>query len=141
MIDLPVAGARRISGVPQTFLGNRKMKKARHSSREGGQRSDDHNQTVRIRGPRTGGYLTVLTAVKKPSPPDRAWLSAKIESAGALSGNLKARVRANLVRIYGPLRISFVEITPLVGGMRITVGNDLYCGGVRDTLEALELKH
>src|SRR5262249_11388529 len=64
---------------------------------------------------------------------------AKIETAVALSGNLKARVRADLVRIYGPaLRISFVQSPALIGGMRITVGSDLYDGSVRGTLAALE---
>ena len=64
---------------------------------------------------------------------------AKIESAVALSGNLKTRVRADLVRIYGPaLRTSFVQSPALTGGMRITVGSDLYDGSVRGTLAALE---
>ena len=64
---------------------------------------------------------------------------AKIETTGGLSGNLKARVRADLVRIYGPsLRISFVQSPALIGGMRITVGSDLYDGSVRGTLAALE---
>ena len=64
---------------------------------------------------------------------------AKIETAVALSGNLKARVRADLIRIYGPaLRISFVQRPALIGGMRITVGSDLYDGSVRSTLAALE---
>ncbi len=64
--------------------------------------------------------------------------SARVESARALSGNLKERVRADLIRIYGPLRVSFVEISALTGGMRITVGSDLYYGSVRDTLGVLE---
>jgi len=64
---------------------------------------------------------------------------AKIETAVALSGNLKARVHADLIRIYGPaLRISFVQSPALIGGMRITVGSDLYDGSVRGTLAALE---
>lgn len=64
---------------------------------------------------------------------------AKIESAGALSGNLKARVREDLVRLYGPsLTVSFVQSPALIGGMRITIGSDLYDGSVRGTLAALE---
>lgn len=64
---------------------------------------------------------------------------AKIETAFALSGNLKTRVRADLARIYGPaLRTSFVHSPALSAGMRITVGSDLYDGSVRGTLVALK---
>jgi F-type H+-transporting ATPase subunit delta len=70
---------------------------------------------------------------------NRAQRVAKIETAVALSGNLKARLHDDLVRIYGPaLRISFVQSPVLMGGMRITVGSDLYDGSVRGTLAALE---
>jgi F-type H+-transporting ATPase subunit delta len=78
----------------------------------------------------------MLGALKKAEPAERF---AKIETAVALSGNLKTRVRADLVRIYGPaLRTSFVQSPALTGGMRITVGSDLYDGSVRGTLAALE---
>lgn len=64
---------------------------------------------------------------------------AKIESAVALSGNLKARLRDDLVKIYGPaITISFVESPALLGGLRITVGSDLYDGSVNGALAALE---
>jgi F-type H+-transporting ATPase subunit delta len=79
--------------------------------------------------------LAMLGALKKAEPAERL---AKIETAVALSGNLKTRVRADLVRIYGPsLRTSFVQSPALAGGMRITVGSDLYGGSVKGTLAAL----
>jgi F0F1-type ATP synthase delta subunit len=78
----------------------------------------------------------MLGALKRSEPSARF---AKIETAGALSGNLKTRVRADLFRIYGPaLRTSFVQTPALSSGMRITVGSDLYDGSVRGTLAALE---
>ena len=78
----------------------------------------------------------MLGVSKKAEPPERF---AKIETAVALSGNLKTRVRADLIRIYGPaLRTSFVQSPALTGGMRITVGSDLYDGSVKGTLAALE---
>jgi F-type H+-transporting ATPase subunit delta len=64
--------------------------------------------------------------------------SARVQTAFALSGNLKARVRADLIRLYGPIRVSFVEIPALSGGMRIIVGDDLYFGSVSNTLAELE---
>jgi len=86
---------------------------------------------------------SVIRASGKPSSSirksERVQRSAKIESAVALSGNLKARLHDDLVRVYGPdLRISFAQRPSLIGGMRITVGNDLYYGSVRGTLAALE---
>jgi hypothetical protein len=76
---------------------------------------------------------------RAPKPPfGRERNSASVQSAVALSGNLKARVRADLIKLYGPLRVSFVEIPGLTGGMRITVGSDLYYGSVRNTLAVLE---
>ena len=78
----------------------------------------------------------MLGTVKKAEPAERF---ARIETAVALSGNLKTRVRADLVRIYGPaLQTSFVQSPALSAGMRITVGSDLYDGSVRGTLVALE---
>ena len=81
-------------------------------------------------------WFVMLGALRKAEPAERF---AKIETAVALSGNLKTRVRADLVRIYGPaLRTSFVQSPGLTGGMRITVGSDLYHGSVRGTLTALK---
>lgn len=69
----------------------------------------------------------------------RAQRVAKIETAVASSGSLKARLHDDLVRIYGPaLRISFGQSPVLIGGLRITVGSDLYDGSVRGALAALE---
>ncbi|HKP39136.1 MAG TPA: F0F1 ATP synthase subunit delta [Pyrinomonadaceae bacterium] len=84
--------------------------------------------------------LASLRRLKTRLESERARRSAKVESEGTLSGNLKARLRADLIRIYGPLRVSFVEMPALAGGMRITVGSDLYYGSVRGTLAALEEK-
>lgn len=71
--------------------------------------------------------------------PNRGQRRAKIESAVALSGNLKARLREDLIKIYGPaITISFVESPAMIGGMRITVGSDLYDGSVNGALAALE---
>lgn len=91
-----------------------------------------------VRSNSRGRYSTPLKRLKTRRRSERARRLAIVESLGALSGNLKARVRADLIRLYGPLRISFVEMAELAGGMRITVGHDLYYGSVRGTLAALE---
>ena len=129
------------SCVTNVYKGVRKVTKNRQTARPIlRQAESDDGPANRIRAPRTSRYLTALPSHKKTAADERPSRAAKIESAGALSGNLKARVRADLTRIYGPLKFSFVEIQALIGGMRITVGNDLYCGSVSQTLESLEVK-
>jgi F-type H+-transporting ATPase subunit delta len=82
--------------------------------------------------------LTMAERLRGLTKTNRGQRLAKIESAVALSGNLKARLREDLMKIYGPLTISFIESPALIGGMRITVGSDLYDGSVKGTLAALE---
>ena len=102
--------------------------------------TEPDNLTIRNQRAISRRRSAVVTRLKSLRHHAHAVPAAKIESAGALSGNLKARVRADLVQIYGPLKISFVEMPTLFGGMRITVGNDLYYGSVRGTLAVLEDK-
>jgi F-type H+-transporting ATPase subunit delta len=89
--------------------------------------------------PRVTRLAEMAERVRARAESNRVERLAKIETAVALSGNFKARVREELIRIYGPaLRLSFVQSPALIGGMRITVGSDLYDGSVRGTLAALE---
>jgi F-type H+-transporting ATPase subunit delta len=84
-------------------------------------------------------FAQMVKGLRRLARSKRVQRLAKIETAVALSGNLKARLQDDLVRIYGPaLRISFVQSPALIGGMRITVGSDLYDGSVKGTLAALE---
>jgi F-type H+-transporting ATPase subunit delta len=84
-------------------------------------------------------FAQMVKGLRRLARSKRVQRFAKIETAVALSGNLKARLQDDLVRIYGPaLRISFVQSPALIGGMRITVGSDLYDGSVKGTLAALE---
>ncbi len=85
------------------------------------------------------GYLGTLSYFRHLVELDRARHTAKIESARALSEELKARVQHDLGRLYGPgLTTSFAENPALIGGMRIQVGSDVYDGSVRARLAALE---
>lgn len=64
--------------------------------------------------------------------------AAVIESATSLSASLRGEIEAGLARRYGPgLEASFLEDPSLIGGMRITVGSDVYDGSVRARLAAL----
>ena len=65
--------------------------------------------------------------------------SAVVESAVPLPDSLRESVQADLARMYGPRLSARFEANPaLIGGMRVTVGSDVYDGSVRGWLAALE---
>jgi F-type H+-transporting ATPase subunit delta len=65
--------------------------------------------------------------------------SAVVESAAPLPDAMRDSVRADLARLYGPRVTARFEANPaLIGGMRVTVGSDVYDGSVRARLAALE---
>jgi F-type H+-transporting ATPase subunit delta len=70
---------------------------------------------------------------------DRARHTARVESAVALSPDLRTRLQADLAKVYGPgLHVSFAETPALIAGMRVSVGSDVYDGSVRAALSAIE---
>jgi F-type H+-transporting ATPase subunit delta len=65
--------------------------------------------------------------------------SALVESAAPLSDGIRERVQADLTRLYGRRVSPRFEANPaLIGGMRVTIGSDVYDGSVRARLAALE---
>ncbi len=65
--------------------------------------------------------------------------TAEIESATPLPPNLQAEMETTLTRRYGRgLATKFTVSPPLIGGVRIQVGSDVYDGSVRAGLAALE---
>jgi F-type H+-transporting ATPase subunit delta len=70
---------------------------------------------------------------------DRSRHTAEVESAMPLPPDLQASVQAGLERIYGPrITTTFAQSPPLIGGMRVKVGSDVYDGSVKAALAALE---
>jgi len=64
---------------------------------------------------------------------------AEIESATPLPPNLQAELETTLARRYGRgLATTFKVSPPLIGGVRIQVGSDVYDGSVRARLADLE---
>jgi F-type H+-transporting ATPase subunit delta len=52
---------------------------------------------------------------------------------------LRATLEAGIARVYGPgIVTAFAEDPALIGGVRVTVGSDVYDGTVRGALAALE---
>jgi F-type H+-transporting ATPase subunit delta len=83
--------------------------------------------------------LAVLAHFLRLVKLDLAMRTAHVESASALTAELRAEITAALARRYGPtLATTFVERASLIGGVRIQVGCDLYDGSVLASLAALE---
>ncbi len=93
-------------------------------------------QAVIAQKPR--GYVSILAQLQHLVKLDIERRTAKVESAGALSTEQQAAVKADLGRKYGAgLNIVFAQNPALLGGLRIKVGSDVYDGSVRARLENL----
>jgi F-type H+-transporting ATPase subunit delta len=69
---------------------------------------------------------------------DVARRMARVDSAVPLSPALQETIRQNLASKYGTgLNISFVQNPALIGGVRVSVGSDVYDGSVQARLNAL----
>jgi F-type H+-transporting ATPase subunit delta len=67
--------------------------------------------------------------------------SATVESVLPLSNDIRAQMESELARIYGrDLLISYANNPALLGGVRITVGSDVYDGSIKGRLTALAEK-
>jgi F-type H+-transporting ATPase subunit delta len=65
--------------------------------------------------------------------------TATIESTTPLGTEFQDGLQVGLSRRYGPgLTLTFRDNPALIGGIRITVGNDVYDGSVRGRLAALD---
>jgi F-type H+-transporting ATPase subunit delta len=72
---------------------------------------------------------------------DRALHAAQVASAAPLDAGTRATVEEGLARRYGrALAITFVVDPTLIGGMRLSVGSDVYDGSVKGGLAALEAR-
>jgi F-type H+-transporting ATPase subunit delta len=90
-----------------------------------------------LQSKRRGGQV-VLSRFVRLVRLDRARHVADIESATLLPADVQTSVLAGLTRVYGPgITTSFSQNPALIGGMRITVGADVYDGSVQAGLAAL----
>ena len=87
------------------------------------------------------GGLKVLSRFQRLVRIERAGRSAKIESPSPLAGDVRASIESDLTRLYGRgLLTSYADNPTLLGGVRITVGSDVYDGSVQARLAELEEK-
>ena len=84
------------------------------------------------------GALPVLSRFQRLLRLDRTKHSADVTSAVPLPPDIRAMLEAGIARVYGPgIVTAFAEDQTLIGGVRVTVGSDVYDGSVRGALAAL----
>ena len=84
------------------------------------------------------GTLPVLSRFQRLVRLDRARHHAEVTSALPLPPDLRAEIEAGVARRYGSgIVTAFAEDPALLGGVRVTVGSDVYDGTVKAGLAAL----
>jgi len=84
------------------------------------------------------GAVDVLSDFRRLVRLDRQRHTAHVVSAAPLPDDLRADVEARVERLYGrDIETSFSDDPALIGGMRLTVGSDVYDGSVRARLAAI----
>ena len=87
------------------------------------------------------GALPVLSRFQRLLRLDRTKHSADVTSAVPLPADIRAALEAGIARVYGPgIVTAFAEDPALIGGVRVTVGSDVYDGTIRGALAALETR-
>ena len=103
----------------------------------GGELDDGRARLVATRlaaSPRRGA-IALLVAFQRLVRLERTRRTAVVESATPLGDGLRESILTRLGRQYGSrLETSFTENAALIGGVRITVGSDVYDGSIRAKL-------
>jgi len=72
---------------------------------------------------------------------DRMKHHADVQSAAPLPREVREDLAARVTRVYGPdIVTSFAEDPALLGGVRVTVGSDMYDGTIKARLAAIEAR-
>ena len=88
---------------------------------------------------RRRGYLVLLAQFLRLVRLECAEHTADIESAVLLGEDLRDRINADIERAYGSgMTIRFLHRPELIGGIRVTVGSNVYDGSVQYRLAELK---
>ena len=84
------------------------------------------------------GGLQVLSRFQRLVRLERTRRSARIESATVVPHDVRAQIESQLTQLYGDgLTIEYLNDPTLIGGVRVTVGSDVYDGTVKGALSSL----
>ena len=84
------------------------------------------------------GGLAVLSRFQRLARLDQASHRAHIETVAPLPPDVLAQIESALKQRYGPaLAIEYANDPTLIGGVRVTVGSDVYDGTVKAALATL----
>ena len=87
---------------------------------------------------RQRGALAILSHFRRLVRLERDRHRAVVVSAVPLSDDLRAEVTGRVEQLYGrDIETSFADDPALIGGIRLTVGSDVYDGSVRARLAAI----
>lgn len=90
-----------------------------------------------ITAARPGGFK-ILSRFQRLVRLKREAHSARVESSSPLPGEIRTQIESELARLYGRgLLMSYADNPALLGGVRITVGSDVYDGSIKGRLTAL----
>ena len=85
------------------------------------------------------GYLATLSHLQRLLKLDLDRRNARVETVIPLDEAAQSNVRSVLTRRYGAgLNFVFIQNPALIGGMRITVGSDVYDGSIQSRLTQLQ---
>ena len=84
------------------------------------------------------GYFGILQELQRLVKLDVSSLSARVESAVALTDAQQQNIRESLGRLKaGEVTVEFAENADLIGGMRVKIGDDVFDGSVKTRLATL----
>jgi len=84
-------------------------------------------------------YIGILNVFQRLVRLEVARNTAQVESAADLPSDQRTEVEQRLRQLYGrPLTYQFRTSAGLIGGLRITVGSDVWDGSVSNRLETLK---
>lgn len=97
------------------------------------------NVVGRVASAKPRGYLGILHSFARLVEAEVSRQSARVESATALSPELQSQLKTGLEGKCGrPLELRFSVVPELLGGIRVTVGSDVWDGSVKARLESLK---
>ncbi len=108
---------------------------------EDGQLKPEVVQTIvkKLAGEKPRGYLQLIKAYWRLVGLEMKKSRVLVESAEALEGSLEKSVLGDLKKKYGDhITAEFAVNESLIGGMKITVGSDVWDGSVKNRIERLE---